>query len=310
MKYLKLAAMTLGRVAVTLLILFVAAYFGRWLWIHYRVEPWTRDGRVRADVVQVAPDVSGLVTEVRVRDNASVEVGDILFVVDRPRFELALAQARASYDSLKVQLAQARREDRRNANLGDLVSDEVKEQSRSKVDVLVASLAQAATAVDVAHLNLLRTEVRAAVPGLVTNLDLRPGAYATAGRPVLALLDRDSVHVVGYFEETKLPRVRVGDPVEVHLMGEARILTGRVESIAGGIDDRERSASPDLLANVNPTFNWVRLAQRIPVRIRMDPLPPGIQLIMGQTATVEVKPAAKAALAVHPGASNPIAKGT
>ncbi len=309
MKYLKPVAIVLGRVAATLVILLVAAHFGQWLWTHYRVEPWTRDGRVRADVVQVAPDVSGLITEVRVHDNASVKVGDVLFVVDRPRFELALAQAQATLESVKVQLAQARREDKRNSDLGDLVAEEVGEQSKSKVDGLVASLAQATTAVDVARLNLVRTEVKASVPGLVTNLDLRPGAYASAGRPVLALLDRDSVYVVGYFEETKLPRVRVGDPVEVRLMGETQILTGRVESIAGGIDDRERSASSDLLANVNPTFNWVRLAQRIPVRIRMDPLPAGTQLIMGQTATVEVKHDLRSALAPHNGESGQVAKG-
>jgi RND family efflux transporter MFP subunit len=228
------------------------------------------------------------VTRVLVHDNQSVSVGDVLFVVDRPRYQLALAQAESAADSLRMQLAQARREDHRNRSLGDLVSSEVREQSRAKVDQLGAGLAQASAAVDIARLNLARTEVKASVRGQVTNLDLRPAAYAAAGRPVLALVDQDSFHVVGYFEETKIARIRVGDGVTVRLMGEVRVLPGRVESVAGGIEDRERSASSNMLANVNPTFNWVRLAQRIPVRIHLDRLPESVRLIMGQTATVEV----------------------
>ena len=279
-----------GRVALTVGLLVVAVIVGRWLWVEYRVEPWTRDGRVRADVVQIAPDVSGLVTEVRVRDNALVEVGDILFVLDRPRYLQALAQAQAAHDSLRVQLSQARREDRRNSDLGNLVAVETLEQGRAKVEQLTANLAQTQVAIETARLNLSRTQVRASVRGLVTNLNLYPGAYAAAGHPVMALVDQDSIHVVGYFEETKIPRIHVCDTVTVRLMGDSQVFTGRIESMAGGIDDRERSQSSSLLANVNPTFNWVRLAQRIPVRIRLDPIPMDVRLIMGRTATVDVRP--------------------
>ncbi|MDM0015233.1 biotin/lipoyl-binding protein [Variovorax sp. J22P168] len=292
MRTIKIDLASLGRVALTLAVVALAVYVGRWLWVEYRVEPWTRDGRVRANVVQIAPDVSGLVTEVRVRDNASVEVGDILFVLDQPRYIQALAHARAAHDSVRVQLAQARREDRRNAELGDLVAVELKEQGRAKVEQLVALLAQGQVAIDTARLNLARTEVRASVRGLVTNLNLYPGTYAAAGHPVLALVDRDSLHVVGYFEETKIPRINVCDPVAVRLMGDSRIFAGRVDSVAAGIDDRDRVASLSLLANVNPTFNWVRLAQRIPVRVRLDPISEDVRLIMGQTATVDVRPSA------------------
>ncbi|WP_444813228.1 HlyD family efflux transporter periplasmic adaptor subunit [Variovorax saccharolyticus] len=292
MRPLKISSAALGRVVVTLCLVALAAYVGRWLWVEYRVEPWTRDGRVRADVVQIAPDVSGLVTEVRVRDNESVEIGDVLFVLDQPRYLQVLAQAKAAHDSLRVQLMQARREDRRNAELGDLVAVEVREQGRAKVEQLAAALAQGQVAIDTARLNLSRTEVKASVRGIVTNLNLYPGSYAAAGHPVLALVDRDSLHVVGYFEETKIPRINVCDPVAVRLMGSSRILAGRVDSVAAAIDDRDRSASLSLLANVNPTFNWVRLAQRIPVRVRLDPLSDDVRLIMGQTATVDVRPAA------------------
>ena len=130
--------------------------------------------------------------------------------------------------------------------------------------------------------------MRASVDGWVTNFDLRPGAYAIAGKPMLAVVDQSSLHVLGYFEETKIGRIAVGEPVHVRLVGDTRELEGHVDSIAAGIDDRERGASSNLLANVNPTFNWVRLAQRIPVRVQLDRVPSDVRLIMGRTATVEV----------------------
>src|SRR6201999_279555 len=143
---------------------------------------------------------------------------------------------------------------------------------------------------DLAKLNLVRSEVRASVNGLITNMDLQPGVYVSVGRGVTALIDEDTLHVEGYFEETKLPRIHVGDAATVHLVGERRLLTGHVESIAGGIDDRERSSGTNLLANVNPTFSWVPLAQRIPLAIVLDPLPEGVFLVCRRAATVQVKP--------------------
>jgi multidrug resistance efflux pump len=287
---------TFRRIGLTLVLTLVALVVAWRLWVYYMLDPWTRDGRVRADVVQIAPDVSGLVTQVLVHDNQVVKIGDTLFVIDRSRYELALQQAKATLVNMRYQLAQAEREDRRNWGLSNLVSTEQREQGGSRSDELRASVEQAQAALDVARLNLERTEVKASVNGPVTNFDLRPGAYAVTGHPVLALVDQDSLYVVGYFEENKTPRIRVGDPARVRLLGESATLQGRVESIAGGIDDRERGASSDLLANVNPTFNWVRLPQRIPVRVKLDPqsAPEAdqVRLIMGRTATVEV--AAKA----------------
>jgi RND family efflux transporter MFP subunit len=277
-----------GRVAVTLAVVAVAVIGARWLWKHYNVEPWTRDGRVRADIVQVSPDVSALVTEVRVKDNQSVREGDVLFVLDRPRFELALRQAEASVAAAEVSLAQAKRENQRNRNLKDLATTEQVEEGQSKVDQLVAQLNSARVQRDLARLNLDRTTVHAPVNGIVTNVELRPGDYASAGRQVLALVDSDTIHVDGYFEETKLPRIRVGDRALVHIMGIKAGLRGTVESIDAGIEDRERSSSSTDLANVNPTFSWVRLAQRIPVRIKLDPTGRDIRLIAGRTATVSI----------------------
>ncbi|MBO9623338.1 MAG: efflux RND transporter periplasmic adaptor subunit [Sphingomonas sp.] len=281
------------RVVVTLFVVALAAVAGQRLWAHYEEEPWTRDGRIRADVVQVAPDVSGLVTAVLVKDNQQVSAGTPLFEIDRPRYRLAVAQAASAVAAQQVQLAQARREAARNQELGELVAGEVREQGLARVAQLEASLAQARVALDTAKLNLSRTLVRASVAGTVTNLTLRPGDYATAGHPEFAVIDRSSLHIIGYFEETKLPRIHVGDPVRVQLMGDDRVIQGHVQSVAGGIEDRDRSPGANLLANVNPTFSWVRLAQRIPVRVAIDQAPAGAELVVGRTATVEIVAPAK-----------------
>jgi RND family efflux transporter MFP subunit len=290
----KSALLLVLRLLVTLAIVAAAVIAARWLWIHYEVEPRTRDGRVRADFVPIAPDVSGLVTSIAVHDNQAVHIGDTLFVIDRARYVLALADARERVANERAQLAEAEREDRRNINLADLASTESREQSSSRVEVLRTALDQARTAVDLAQLNLDRTEVKASVNGTVTDLNLRPGSYYAAGRAALTLIDSDSFYVAAYFEETKLPRIHIGDPARVQLMGETRILNGRVESITSGIEDRERTPDANLLANVNPTFNWVRLAQRIPVRIALDAKPDDVLLIMGRTVSVEVLPATAA----------------
>jgi multidrug resistance efflux pump len=224
-----------------------------------------------------------------VRDNQQVKIGDVLFEVDRARFELALRQAEAAEQAQRATLDQALKESRRNNDLRDLVSAETREQGSSRVDQLRAALAQAVVARDVAKLNLQRTRVVSPVNGTVSNLDLRTGSYVSAGRAVLALIDSDSYYVEGYFEETKLPAIQIGDAVVVLPMGESLRLKGHVESLSGGVADRDRSTSSNLLSSVNPTFNWVRLAQRIPVRIKLDALPAGARLVAGQTVTVDVQ---------------------
>ncbi len=293
---LKMDLKKFGRIGATLALVAAAAVAGSYLWHHYRESPWTRDGRVRADIVQVAPDVAGLVDEVRVHDNQEVHRGDVLFTIDRARYRLAVAQAEGALRGLRAQVAQTTRENRRNDTLGNIVSTEQREQGVSRLEQLNAAVVQATSALETARLNLARTEVKASRDGWVTNLDLRPGSYATVGRPVLAVIDRQSLHIVGYFEETKIPRIRVGDPVRVRLMGESGSLKGHVESIAAGIEDRERQGSSNLLANVNPTFNWVRLAQRIPVRVALDAVPADTRLIMGRTVTVDVVEGSKPGL--------------
>ena len=187
-------------------------------------------------------------------------------------------------------LGQTARENKRNTELDDLVSAETREQGQTRGDQARAALEQAIVNRDMARLNLARTRVTAAVSGTVTNLDLREGSYATAARPVMAVVDGSSFYVEGYFEETKLPGIALGDRVDVTLMGTRAPIHGRVESIATGIADRDRTTGANMLPNVNPTFNWVRLAQRIPVRIALDPVPANVRLVAGLTATVKVVP--------------------
>ncbi|WP_059285480.1 efflux RND transporter periplasmic adaptor subunit [Aquitalea magnusonii] len=277
-----------GPVVLTLIVVVAAVLVGRYLWDYYTNAPWTRDGHIRADVVQIAPDVSGLITEVKVSDNQLVKRGQVLFVIDRARYALALKQAEAALAQQNAGLLQAKREAARNRGLSDLVSKENIEQSEARVQQDEASVAAATTAVEVARLNLQRTVVSSPVDGYLNDRTPRVGDYVSTGKPVLSMVDAHSFHVDGYFEETKMNRVRVNQPVEIQIMGETHKLRGHVQSIAAGIEDRDRSNGATLLPNVNPTFNWVRLAQRIPVRITLDEVPADFRMIAGRTATVAV----------------------
>jgi RND family efflux transporter MFP subunit len=280
---------SLGRVLVTLIAVVVAGLVGWQLWSYYMLEPWTRDGRVRADVVPVAADVSGLVSDVFVHDNEKVTKGQPLLRIDQRRFEYALAQAKAAVVDRQVTLDQNNRDLARSKNLTIVaITPQQVEKSQQAVDVAQAQLDDANASLDVAKLNLERSTIVAPVNGIVTNFSLQPGQYINAGASILALIDSDTFRVEGYFEETKLRRIHIGDSATVKLIGDQNVISGHVESIASGIEDQSRSTSSDLLASVNPTFNWVRLAQRVPVRIKLDNVPPQIRLVTGRTATVSV----------------------
>jgi RND family efflux transporter MFP subunit len=277
------------RFAITAVAVAIAAVVCWQLWVYYMLSPWTRDGRVRADVVPVAADVSGLVSDVFVHDNQRVKKGEPLFRIDQKRFELALETAKAQVASRQATLDQGQRDLARSKALATVaVTAQKYEQDQSAVAIQQAALDQALADLNVAKLNLDRSTVTAAVNGIITNFGLLPGRYVTAGAPIMAIIDSDTFRVEGYFEETKLRNVHVGDRASVRLIGDPRVLTGHVESIASGIEDQSRSTSNDLLASVNPTFNWVRLAQRVPVRIKLDELPDDSRLVTGRTATVFV----------------------
>lgn len=257
----------------TAVILIVAILIGRTLWVHYMDEPWTRDGRVRAEIVNVAPDVSGAVVELPVRDNQFVKQGDLVMQIDPSHFRIAVEQAQAAVAARRAELQMRRADAARRADLDALVvSKESRENSAQTASSAEAQYQQALAALDAAKLNLERTRVVAPVDGYVTNLQVFKGDYASAGQAKLAIVDSHSFWVYGYFEETKLPRVKIGAKAEMRLMSGG-VLKGHVESISRGIYDRDNPQSRDLVADVNPTFNWVRLAQRVPVRIHIDEVP-------------------------------------
>lgn len=283
---------TLGSVLLTLAAVAAALVVSVHLWEYYMEEPWTRDGRVHADIIQIAPDVSGLVTELRVRDNDKVARGQALFVIDRKRFELAAQKAEATVKERRAQLDQARREARRNKSLKDLIAAETIEEGDTRVQQAEAALADAEAALGVARLDLERTVVYSPVDGYLSDRTIRLGDYVKTGVPVLSIVDTASLRVEGYFEETKLHAIAVGQPVDIKLMGESEHLRGHVLSLAAGIEDRDRTRGSTLLPNINPSFNWVRLAQRIPVRVSIDEAPADVRLITGRTATLTVLPAA------------------
>ncbi|MBB5498481.1 HlyD family secretion protein [Paraburkholderia sp. MM5384-R2] len=274
----------------TAVIFIVAIVIGRVLWVHYMDEPWTRDGRVRAEIVNVAPDVSGAIVDLPVKDNQFVKKGDLLMQIDPSHYQIAVEQAQAAVAARKAELQMKRDDAQRRADMdSQVVSKESRENATHTASAADAAYQQALAALDAAKLNLERTRVVSPVDGYVTNLSVFRGDYASAGAAKLAIVDSHSFWVYGYFEETKLPHVRVGDQAEVRLMSGGT-LQGHVESISRGIYDRDNPQSHELLADVNPTFNWVRLAQRVPVRVRIDSVPPDVMLAAGTTCTVVVRP--------------------
>ncbi|MFI8747474.1 efflux RND transporter periplasmic adaptor subunit [Pseudomonas sp. NPDC077186] len=277
------------RLGLTLSLVAAALLAGAWLWQHYLYSPWTRDARVRAEVVTLAPDLAGWVTQLKVRDNQRVAAGELLLSLDRERYQVALEQAQAVAETRRQQLLLREHEASRRVRLGpQAISAELRDNAQISAEIARGEYRQAQVAVKSAELDLARSEVRAPRAGQVTNLRLAEGNYVKAGEPVLALVDEASFYIQAYFEETKLPRIRVGAPVDIWLMGGDQPLRGEVESISRGITDRNASPDGQLLADVEPTFNWVRLAQRIPVRIKLDELPEGLLLSAGMTASVRV----------------------
>jgi RND family efflux transporter MFP subunit len=282
---------TTVRVILTLFVGVSAVILGWSTVNYYFFSPWTRDARVTADVATVAPDVSGFVTEVRVRNDQFVKKGDILFVIDQARYRLALANAEATLAArlAQKQMLQDQLERRQKLKPGTVIAVEDLDNSRRQAESAGAQFDQATADRDTAAVNLARTEVRASVNGYVTNLLLTQGSYATQGKAVLALINSDSYRVDAYFEETKIPQVELDAPADIKLMDGAAMIKGKVESIARGITDQDNKNGPELLASVNPTFTWVRLAQRIPVRIRITNVPAGVLIAAGMTCTVTLK---------------------
>ncbi|KQP52257.1 efflux RND transporter periplasmic adaptor subunit [Methylobacterium sp. Leaf106] len=277
------------RLLATVVILACACLAAALVWQFYVTAPWTRDGRVRVQVASVAPQVSGQITELRVTDNQTVAKGDVLYVIDPVDFDIAIATAQAELENREADLQVKRTQAARREALTTLsTSVEEKQQYAGTAKIAEAALASAKAQLHQARVNRGRTEVRSPVNGRVTNLLLRAGDYAAAGTVNVAVIDTDSFWIDGYFEETKLAHIHVGDAAKAELLGYSALIDGRVESITLGISNANASPSTQGLPNVDPVYTWVRLAQRVPVRIRIDRVPDGVTLVAGMNATVSV----------------------
>lgn len=282
------------RLANTAVVVLLAGLAMWNLWRYYMLTPWTRDGRVRAETVNVAAEIFGKITDLRVVENQFVHKGDVLFVVDPQEHTLALAKAEATLETRRQEmLVRTALSNRRQHMSAQAISKEEQQISEGSASMATAAYQEAKAQCDLARLNVERTVVRSPVNGYINNLRLRVGDYATVGQAKVTLVDSDSFWVAGYFEETKMPGIHEGDESSIELMGVGPALSGHVESISRGIADPNGKPDAQGLPEVNPVFYWVRIAQRIPVRIHIDHVPDGIMLAAGMTCTVTIKPAVK-----------------
>ena len=280
------------KTAATLLILALAVLAALVIWDFYVTAPWTRDGAIRAQVASIAPEVSGQITEVRVVDNQFVHQGDVLYVIDPFDFRVALDTARAQLRQKAADLQVKREEADRRLRLSDLATTaEEQQQYAGNATQAQAAFDAAQQQLAQAEINLKRTQVRSPVNGYVTNLLMRVGDYAHVGATNISVIDADSYWIDAYFEETKMAHICIGDRAEAKLMGYRDPIVGRVQTVTRGISVSNAAPSTQGLPKVEPVYTWVRLAQRVPVRIRITNVPAGVPLISGMTATVTIRDA-------------------
>ncbi len=274
---------TLGLALVAVLISLLA-------WDHYLTAPWTRDGRVRVQVASVAPEVSGRIGELRVADNQFVHKGDVLYVIDPFDFDVALRASKATLQQRAADLQVKERQSERQSKLSSVATTPEQQQIYAGNAIQAEAAFEAAQyQVAQAEINLKRTEVRSPVNGYVTNLLLRAGDYARQGVTNVSIIDTDSFWIDGYFEETKMARVCTGARVEAQLMGYSSPIIGHVKTVTRGLSVSNAAAGAQGLPNVDPIYTWVRLAQRIPVRVAIDEVPRGVPLVSGMTATLTIR---------------------
>jgi len=283
------AAPILVPVLLTLCLVVAAALCGWAAWTAYVSPPWTRDGTVRAYVVTLTPEVFGRIVRLPVADNQFVRKGDTLMEIDPTDYAIAVQTAEANLDQARANAANKQEEAKRRLALTNLSTSEEERQTYvSAAKAADAAVAQMLASLAQAKVNLDRTRIISPVDGYVTNLQTREGNYAIAGQHNISLVDAASFWVDGYFEETELHAIHDGDAAHVHLMGWPGVVLGHVAGVARGIQVANATADASGLASVNPIFTWVRLAQRVPVRIAIDTVPAGLRLVAGQTASVEI----------------------
>jgi multidrug resistance efflux pump len=282
--------LAVGKRLSTLGVALAAILISLLTWQHYVTAPWTRNGTVRAQVANVAPQISGKIVELRVADNQFVHKGDVLYVIDPFDFEVTVGVNKSLVEKQAADVEIKQAESERRQHLSDLATTPEQQQiyagnaaqAKAAYQSAVHQLAQA-------EVNLKRTSVVSPVDGYVTNLLLRVGDYAVVGVSNISVIDSNSFWIDGYFEETRMARVCVGDRAEAQLMGYTRPILGHVKTITRGISVSNATAGTQGLPNVDPIYTWVRLAQRVPVRIATDTVPPEVPLVSGMTATVTIR---------------------
>jgi RND family efflux transporter MFP subunit len=278
-------------VLITLTCVTLAAAAGQRMWRAYVEAPWTRDATVRAYVVTMAPEVSGRIVELAITDNQFVHKGDLLMVIDPTNYKIGVSRGEAVLQEAIVDGQNIAREAQRREGLAklDAVALEQLQLYQSNASIARAKVQQATADLHQARINLERTRIVAPVDGWVTNLLARQDDFAGVGHSELSLVDSDSFWIDAYFEENQLASIHEGNPATIKLMGYSQLVGGHVAGIARAIDVANAQPNQQGLATVNPIFTWVRLAQRIPVRIHLDHVPQGVRLVAGLTATVEIE---------------------
>jgi RND family efflux transporter MFP subunit len=281
------------RYLITLLLFTAAGFVVYSYYQSYTSNPWTRDGQVSAFIVSITPRVTGQVIKIHVDDNSKVSKGDLLFEIDPSIYKATYRKALATQKQALALLAKAKNEEQRALNLEKRTPGAVSVLTLNNLNNAVqtssANVELAKANVEEAGLNLEYTKVYAPTNGYITNLNLREGSQVVANSPVVALIDEDSFWIEGYFKETDLVGVNPQDKAMVTLMMHKNVqLKGHIKSIGFGIAKQDGSTGNDLLPNVNPNFQWIRLAQRIPIKVELDKVPKDIQLRVGMTASIKI----------------------
>ncbi len=275
---------------VTLSVLLLAAWAAFSLYQRYVQDPWTRDAQVRANIVGIAPRVSGPITRVTVVDNQKLQKGDLLFEIDPADYQAQVDIAQSQVLNAEANLKQLQQNLDRQVNLYREHVNALQDlqNAQDSFSAGEAQLASAKANQELARLNLSYTKVFAPVNGFVTNMNVSPGTYVTAGKQLMALVDTTSYWIAGYFKETQLPQIHNNQKARITVLGyNNQPFEAVVEGVGWGIYIQDGSANDPnvLLPSVSQTIDWVRLPQRFPVRLRVLGEPP-TPLRIGQTVYV------------------------
>jgi len=279
---------------ITLIIVGLAIWAAVSLYLRYVEHPWTRDAQIRANIVGIAPRVSGPIIHVAVYDNQQLRKGDLLFEIDPSDFDARVSIAAGQVQNDEATLKQQQQNLERQTELyrTHVTAAQDFQNAQDTFAAAQAQLASARASLELAKLKLSYTKVFAPVDGYVTNMNTSEGTYVTAGVQLFALVDTSSFWIAGYFKETQLPHIQVGQKAIVTVMGdENQPFQGVVRSVGWGVfvQDGSGSTSTALLPSVSQTIDWVRLPQRFPVRIQVLENSP-VPLRIGQTVSVAIAP--------------------